>query len=151
MIAQKRFHRIKQQIWPCFLLAFPKNCENLNDKTSQHQNRSQSNVLEIEHFFIEDIGVVGAAANHQDETQNDEGETYQHDDVILFSERHNLLVIFTFCGHFFICFLCHNSKFVQRYEFFYAYNLSMCAFKYFRKAVAVEMLAKMMPMIMMPT
>ena len=49
-----------------------------------------------------------------DELQNDEGETYQHDDVILFSERHNLLVIFTFYNHFFIYFLCHNSKFVQR-------------------------------------
>ena len=109
----------KQDVWTASCLAvtqsdelffpFPEYCHDFNDKSCQNQNGGQSNMLEIKHFWIKHIGVRGASTNHQDEAQGKQGDTDEHDDVVLFAEGHDLLVVSNF-GRFCFClcyFLCH--------------------------------------------
>ena len=69
-------------------------------------------MLEIKHLFIEHIGVVGTASNHQDEAQGNEDDADEHDDEILFAEGHDSLVVNLFFCRFLVFFFCHIVLFL---------------------------------------
>ena len=80
------------------------NSINLEAETCQYDNRREGDAREAEYRLIEDVGVVAAAASHQDKAKDDDAQTYKHQLIILFCKRK------TYFRFFFVIF--HNYLFL---------------------------------------
>ncbi len=73
-------------------------------KPYQHKGRGQPYSLEVVNFLIEHIGVIRAAAAHENKTQSDKGDADEHEHVVPSLENEfpfRLLICFctVFFGH----------------------------------------------------
>ena len=51
-------------------------------KPYQHEGRGQPNPLKVVNLLIEHIGVIRAAAAHENKTQSDKGDADEHEHVV---------------------------------------------------------------------
>ena len=84
---------------------------NLDPKSDEYQGGGQTYSPEIEDFRVKDIGVVAAAATHQNKAQCDTGETDGHKEVILLLKDKPRFRFFIVCDVFI---LGHTANLVKK-------------------------------------
>ena len=76
---------------------------NLDDEAEDDENGGKVEATAIEHFGVEDIGVVAAASSEEDISQRQEHDARNHDDIVDFVEDESKFAFGVFGVFDFFC------------------------------------------------